>query len=126
MSFWRSLRPPEDPAYAVKPSPVNLKLDILGAAADKVTSTATSSAFATEEDILTDEPDIRELNVAGYDPVELGATTFPLRSRSAASTASPPGELALGRRKLPTENSRLELAAISTLNVNRSSLELKS
>jgi hypothetical protein len=65
MPFWRSLRPPEDPAYAVKPSPVNLKLDILGAAADKVTFTATSSAFATEEDILTDEPDIRELNVAG-------------------------------------------------------------
>jgi hypothetical protein len=40
-------------------------MDILGAAADKVTLTATSSAFATEEDMLTDEPDIRELNVPG-------------------------------------------------------------
>jgi hypothetical protein len=65
MPSWRSLRPPEDPAYAVKPSPVNLNMDILGAAADKVTSTATPRAFATEEDMLTDEPDIREVNVAG-------------------------------------------------------------
>jgi hypothetical protein len=101
-------------------------MDILGTAADNVTSTATSRAFATEEDMLTDEPDMGEVKVAGYDPVELGATTFPFRSRSAASTASPPGELALGRRKLPTENSRFELAAISALNVNRSSLELTS
>jgi hypothetical protein len=126
MPSWRSLRPPEDPAYAVKPSPVNLNMDILVATADNVTSTATSRAFATEEDMLTFESDIVELKVAGYDPEELGATTFPLRSRSAASTASPPGELALGRRKLPTENSKLELAAISALNVNISSLELTS
>jgi hypothetical protein len=40
-------------------------MDILGAAADKITSIAASSAFATEEDILTDEPEIRELNVPG-------------------------------------------------------------
>jgi hypothetical protein len=40
-------------------------MDILGAAADMVTSTATSSAFATEEDMLTDEPDIGEVKVAG-------------------------------------------------------------
>jgi len=65
MPSWRSLRPPEDPAYAVNPSPVNLNMDILGAAADKVTLTATSSALATEEDMLTDEPDIRKLNVPG-------------------------------------------------------------
>ena len=97
---------------------------IIGIEANSVTATETSEAFATKEDSCTEEPDIVEANMAGYDPVELGATTLPRGSNSAASTKSFPGELALGRRKAPIENLRMELAAMFALNVNWSSLGL--
>ena len=63
---------------------------IIGIEANSVTATETSEAFATKEDSCTEEPDIVEANMAGYDPVELGATTIPRGSNSAASTKSRP------------------------------------
>ena len=79
--------------------------------------TETLAAFATKDDKFTDEPDIFDANMAGYDPVELGAKTLPKGSSSAASTKSLPGKLTLGRRKLPTENLINDWAEMFTLKV---------
>jgi hypothetical protein len=65
MLSWRSLRPIEDPASATKLSPDNLIMEIFGTETVTVTFTATSGAFATEEEMLTDEPDIGKLKMAG-------------------------------------------------------------
>ena len=51
--------------YATKPSPDNLNMEIFGTETDKVTLTATSGAFATEEERLTDEADIDVEKMAG-------------------------------------------------------------
>jgi hypothetical protein len=91
---------------------------MIGVEANKVTVTETSGAFATEEDKFTDEPDIVLANIAGKDPVELGANTFPRASTSAASIASLKGKLTLGRRKASNTNLRIEFAAMFALNKN--------
>jgi hypothetical protein len=65
MPSWRSRRPTDDPASATKPSPDNLIMEILGTETYTVTFTATSGAFATEDEMLTDEPDIGILKMAG-------------------------------------------------------------
>jgi len=48
-----------------------------GIETSNLTVTVTPSVFATEEDRLTKELDIGESKMAGKDPDELGATTFP-------------------------------------------------
>jgi hypothetical protein len=89
-----------------------------GIETSKVTVTLTLSVFATKSDRLTEEPDIGESKMAGKYPDELGATTFPEGSSSAASTPSLPGKLELGRLKVPNVNLMIELAAMFILNVN--------
>lgn len=109
-----------DSARATKPSPDSLNMEIFceGIETSNLTVTVTPSVFATEEDRLTKELDIGESKMAGKDPDELGATTFPKGSTSAASTPSLPGKLKLGRLKVPNSNLMIELAAMFTLNVN--------
>jgi hypothetical protein len=82
-----------------------------------VTVTVTAAAFATEEDMLIDELDIFDENMAGYDPEELGASTLPSKSTIAASRASLPLMLVLGRLKVPSATVMTVSAAISTANV---------
>jgi hypothetical protein len=79
--------------------------------------TVTAGELATEEEMSTDDPDILEEKVAGYDPEELGATTSPLESIIAASRASLPPVLAPERTKVPIEKVTIVSAAMSTLNV---------
>jgi hypothetical protein len=83
-------------------------------------------AFATEDDSPTVEPAIDCEKIAGKDPNELGARTTFSESIIAAVTASFPGRLLLGRLKVPSENVRIVLAAMSAPNVNSSSVVLTS
>ena len=68
--------------------------------------------------MLTEEPDVVEEKMAGYDPEELGASTLPLGSTIAASSESLPLKLVLGRRKLASASVTIVCAAMSKLNVN--------
>jgi hypothetical protein len=83
-----------------------------------VTATLTEGAFATDDDMLTEEPDVVEEKMAGYDPEELGASTLPLESTIAASRESLPLKLVLGRRKLASASVMIVCAEMPKLNVN--------
>jgi hypothetical protein len=91
--------------------------------AKKVRMTETSGACATKLDSVTNEPDIFDENIAGYDPEELGASTVLYSSTIAASRYWLPGEATLGRLKVPTVMVTTVLTAMSTPNLNSSSLK---
>ena len=68
--------------------------------------------------MLTEEPDVADEKMAGYDPEELGASTLPLGSTIAASSESLPLKLVLGRRKLARASVMIVCAEMPTPNVN--------
>ena len=106
-----SLRVPEVPTKSAKVKPVNLSTLIADIGA-KVTETVTFGAFATDEDIATDEPLTAAEKIAGKDPCELAAITMSETSKIAASTKLLGGALA-GRLKLPNDKVSSVLAGTS-------------
>ncbi len=68
--------------------------------------------------MLTKEPDVVEVKMAGYDPEELGASTLSSGSTMAASSESLPLKLVLGRRKLASASVMIVCAEMPTPNVN--------
>ena len=65
--------------------------------------TVTFGAFATDDDILIDEPLIAVAKMAGKDPCELAAITLPEASKIAASIGLL-GRALVGRLKVPNDS----------------------
>ena len=80
--------------------------------------TETFGAFATAEEILTDTPDIEDLNVPGNVPDELTATTALEVSTKAASILVLDGATSLGRLKVPKEKASVAFATTLVANTN--------
>ena len=83
-----------------------------------VMDTVTFGAFATDDDMLTDEPLIAVEKMAGKDPCELAAITLSEASKIAASIAKILGRALVGRLKVPNVNVSSVLAAILAPKTN--------
>ncbi len=83
-----------------------------------VTETITFGAFATDDDMPTDEPLIVVEKTAGKDPCDPAAITLPKAFRMAASIAILPGKAWAGRLKVPNDNVSNVLAGISVPKTN--------
>ena len=82
------------------------------------TETETLEVFATVEERATDMPVAGAVNVPGNVPVELTATTLPVESTKAASTALLKGTAMLGRLKVPKEKVTMLFATTLSVNIN--------
>ncbi len=83
-----------------------------------VMDTVTFGAFATDDDMLIDEPMIVVEKMAGKDPCELAAITLPEAFNIAASIAKISGRALVGRLKVPNDNVSSVLAGISVPKTN--------
>jgi hypothetical protein len=83
-----------------------------------VTKTVTLGAFATVDDMLTDEPLMAVENMAGNDPCELAASTLSKASKIAASMPLLTGSALAGRLKVPNDNVSRVFADISAPKTN--------
>ena len=85
-----------------------------------VMDTVTFGAFATDDDMLTDEPLIAVEKMAGKNPCELAAITLPVTpeaSKIAASIVKMSG-IVVGRLKLPNDKVNSVFAVIFASKTN--------